>query len=182
MTISILAIDIGKNSCSVVGVEDKGAVTVRRTMRSGYAPQRRNRGAGKQTRPHYLGRLAKGMSIRSRVRRHHSVRRVATFTCSPCIRCGRPPNSQVMNDKLPSDACIGVEIVTRTSGNSSRLTSPMTSASRCCVANIDRRSSSVLHQKFTYGLNNCRELSLNGPHCNRICRRSNQCHGNCNSR
>ena len=33
MTISILGIDIGKNSCSVVGVNDKGAVTVRRTMR-----------------------------------------------------------------------------------------------------------------------------------------------------
>lgn len=33
MTISILGIDIGKNSCSVVGVDDKGAVTTRRTMR-----------------------------------------------------------------------------------------------------------------------------------------------------
>jgi len=33
MTISILGIDIGKNSCSVVGVDDKGAVAVRRTMR-----------------------------------------------------------------------------------------------------------------------------------------------------
>ena len=33
MTISILGIDIGKSSCSVVGVDDKGAVTVRRTMR-----------------------------------------------------------------------------------------------------------------------------------------------------
>lgn len=33
MTISILGIDIGKNSCSVVGVDDKGAVIVRRTMR-----------------------------------------------------------------------------------------------------------------------------------------------------
>lgn len=33
MTISILGIDIGKNSCSGVGVDDKGAVTVRRTMR-----------------------------------------------------------------------------------------------------------------------------------------------------
>ncbi|WP_281032637.1 IS110 family transposase [Phyllobacterium salinisoli] len=33
MTISILDIDIGKNSCSVVGVDDKGAVIVRRTMR-----------------------------------------------------------------------------------------------------------------------------------------------------
>jgi predicted NBD/HSP70 family sugar kinase len=34
MTISILGIDIGKNSCSVVGVDDKGAVIVRRTMRT----------------------------------------------------------------------------------------------------------------------------------------------------
>ncbi len=33
MAISILGIDIGKNGCSVVGVDDKGAVTVRRTMR-----------------------------------------------------------------------------------------------------------------------------------------------------
>ncbi len=33
MTISILGIDIGKNSCSVVGVDDKGSVIVRRTMR-----------------------------------------------------------------------------------------------------------------------------------------------------
>lgn len=33
MTISILGIDIGKNSCSVVGVDDRGAVIVRRTMR-----------------------------------------------------------------------------------------------------------------------------------------------------
>lgn len=33
MTVSILGIDIGKNSCSVVGVDEKGAVTVRRTMR-----------------------------------------------------------------------------------------------------------------------------------------------------
>ncbi|NTJ66546.1 IS110 family transposase [Agrobacterium rhizogenes] len=33
MTISILGIDIGKNSCSVVGVDEKGAVIVRRTMR-----------------------------------------------------------------------------------------------------------------------------------------------------
>lgn len=33
MTILILGIDIGKNSCSVVGVDEKGAVTVRRTMR-----------------------------------------------------------------------------------------------------------------------------------------------------
>ncbi|CUX58222.1 transposase (fragment) [Agrobacterium fabrum str. J-07] len=33
MTISILGCDIGKNSCSVVGVDDKGAVIVRRTMR-----------------------------------------------------------------------------------------------------------------------------------------------------
>ena len=33
MTISILGIDIGKNSCSSVGVDDKGAVTTRRTMR-----------------------------------------------------------------------------------------------------------------------------------------------------
>lgn len=33
MAISILGIDIGQNSCSVVGVDDKGAVTVRRTMR-----------------------------------------------------------------------------------------------------------------------------------------------------
>ena len=32
MTISILGIDIDKNSCSVVGVDDKGAVIVRRTM------------------------------------------------------------------------------------------------------------------------------------------------------
>lgn len=33
MTILILGIDIGKNSCSVVGVDDKGAVVLRRTMR-----------------------------------------------------------------------------------------------------------------------------------------------------
>ncbi len=33
MQISILGIDIGKNSCSVVGVDDRGAVVVRRTMR-----------------------------------------------------------------------------------------------------------------------------------------------------
>ncbi|MDR7144758.1 hypothetical protein [Rhizobium sp. BE258] len=33
MTISILGIDIGKNSRSVVGVDERGAVTVRRTMR-----------------------------------------------------------------------------------------------------------------------------------------------------
>lgn len=33
MHISILGIDIGKNSCSVVGVDDRGAVVVRRTMR-----------------------------------------------------------------------------------------------------------------------------------------------------
>lgn len=33
MTISILSIDIGKNSCSFVGIDDNGAVTIRRTMR-----------------------------------------------------------------------------------------------------------------------------------------------------
>lgn len=33
MQISILGIDIGKNSCSVVGVDEGGAVVVRRTMR-----------------------------------------------------------------------------------------------------------------------------------------------------
>jgi hypothetical protein len=33
MQISILGIDIGKNSCSVVGVDDRGAVVVRRAMR-----------------------------------------------------------------------------------------------------------------------------------------------------
>lgn len=33
MQISILGIDIGKNSCSVVGVDDDGALVVRRTMR-----------------------------------------------------------------------------------------------------------------------------------------------------
>lgn len=33
MQISILGIDIGKNSCSVVGVDDHGAVVIRRTMR-----------------------------------------------------------------------------------------------------------------------------------------------------
>lgn len=33
MQISILGIDIGKNSCSVVGVDDDGAVVARRTMR-----------------------------------------------------------------------------------------------------------------------------------------------------
>lgn len=33
MTISILGIDIGKNSCSVVGVDDEGSVIVGRTMR-----------------------------------------------------------------------------------------------------------------------------------------------------
>ena len=33
MQISILGIDIGKTSCSVVGVDDRGAVVVRRTMR-----------------------------------------------------------------------------------------------------------------------------------------------------
>lgn len=33
MQISILGIDIGKNSCSVVGVDERGAVVVRRTMR-----------------------------------------------------------------------------------------------------------------------------------------------------
>lgn len=33
MQISILGIDIGKNSCSVVGVDDRGAVVLRRTMR-----------------------------------------------------------------------------------------------------------------------------------------------------
>lgn len=33
MTISILGIDIGMNSCSVVGVDGKGSVIVRRTMR-----------------------------------------------------------------------------------------------------------------------------------------------------
>lgn len=33
MQISILGIDIGKNSCSVVGVDDRGAVVIRRTMR-----------------------------------------------------------------------------------------------------------------------------------------------------
>jgi predicted NBD/HSP70 family sugar kinase len=32
MTIPVLGIDIGKNSCSVVGVDDKGAVIVRRSM------------------------------------------------------------------------------------------------------------------------------------------------------
>jgi len=32
MTISILGIDIGKNSYSVVAVDDKGAVIVSRTM------------------------------------------------------------------------------------------------------------------------------------------------------
>ena len=33
MQISILAIDIGKNSCSAVGLDECGAVVVRRTMR-----------------------------------------------------------------------------------------------------------------------------------------------------
>ena len=33
MQISILGIDIGKNNCSVVGVDDHGAAVVRRTMR-----------------------------------------------------------------------------------------------------------------------------------------------------
>lgn len=33
MQISILGVDIGKNSCSVVGVDERGAVVVRRTMR-----------------------------------------------------------------------------------------------------------------------------------------------------
>ncbi len=33
MTISILGADIGKNSCSVVGVDDHGAIIVRRTIR-----------------------------------------------------------------------------------------------------------------------------------------------------
>lgn len=33
MTISILGIDIGKNSCSVVGVDERGSVILRRTMR-----------------------------------------------------------------------------------------------------------------------------------------------------
>ncbi|BCH62280.1 hypothetical protein RvVAR0630_pl04220 (plasmid) [Agrobacterium vitis] len=33
MQISILGIDIGKNSCSDVEVDDRGAVVVRRTMR-----------------------------------------------------------------------------------------------------------------------------------------------------
>ena len=33
MQISVLGIDIGKNSCSVVGVDDRSAVVVRRTMR-----------------------------------------------------------------------------------------------------------------------------------------------------
>ena len=33
MQISILGIDIGKNSCSVVGVDDRGAVVIHRTMR-----------------------------------------------------------------------------------------------------------------------------------------------------
>lgn len=33
MTISVLGIDVGKNSCSVVGVDEKGTVTVRPTMR-----------------------------------------------------------------------------------------------------------------------------------------------------
>jgi len=33
MSIAILGIDLGKNSCSVVGVNTAGAVTVRRTMR-----------------------------------------------------------------------------------------------------------------------------------------------------
>ncbi|MDQ0323142.1 hypothetical protein QO002_005348 [Pararhizobium capsulatum DSM 1112] len=33
MTISILSTDVGKNSCSVVGIDDKRAVIVRRTMR-----------------------------------------------------------------------------------------------------------------------------------------------------
>lgn len=33
MHISILGIDIGKNSCSVVELDDRGAVVVRRTMR-----------------------------------------------------------------------------------------------------------------------------------------------------
>ena len=33
MQISMLGIDIGKNSCSVVGVDDRGAVVARRTMR-----------------------------------------------------------------------------------------------------------------------------------------------------
>lgn len=33
MQISILGIDLGKNSCSVVGVDERGGVVVRRTMR-----------------------------------------------------------------------------------------------------------------------------------------------------
>ncbi|PYE39478.1 transposase [Rhizobium sp. PP-F2F-G20b] len=33
MQISILSIDLGKNNCSVVGVDERGAVVVRRTMR-----------------------------------------------------------------------------------------------------------------------------------------------------
>ena len=33
MSITILGLDLGKNSCSVVGVDVTGAVVVRRTMR-----------------------------------------------------------------------------------------------------------------------------------------------------
>lgn len=33
MQISILGIDIGKNSCSVVGMDDRGAVVIRQMMR-----------------------------------------------------------------------------------------------------------------------------------------------------
>jgi len=35
MTIAIFGIDIGKNSCCVVGVDKRGAVILRRTMRRG---------------------------------------------------------------------------------------------------------------------------------------------------
>jgi len=35
MTLAILGIDLGKNSCSVVGVDERGAVFLRRTMRRG---------------------------------------------------------------------------------------------------------------------------------------------------
>ena len=35
MQIAVLVIDLGKNSCSVVGLNDTGAVVVRRSMKRG---------------------------------------------------------------------------------------------------------------------------------------------------
>lgn len=96
MTISILGIDIGKNSCSVVGVDDKGAVTTRRTMRrqtlidffskmpTSFIAMEAYCGA------HHLGRLFVSQGSRCYrivhwIRLEHGLRGISRYRSSPAI-------------------------------------------------------------------------------------------------